>query len=255
MLGNRRQLCCESHTRSLTNSVVGRKDRSQPCSNSAISRSRMATCSRSSRHAVAYCLPGDSPVPARMLSELWVRGDYDEYGAKVTAAVRCSNYSATRRLTCIEACHRDETTPERIKEATAILGAQQVVRKRCYPCPLSGRPLRHHLCLEMVARYAVWLVTLHPRLIPSTLRLTNSEISRSSIATCLRSSRAMPWLSCGDRRRSKTRASSSCFFLRVFCSSVIAGLVLPSKIRQRFALMRFQFGDFTFTQLRDGPLE
>jgi hypothetical protein len=34
------------------------------------------------RHAMAYCLPGDNPLPARMLSELWMRGDYDEYGAK-----------------------------------------------------------------------------------------------------------------------------------------------------------------------------
>ena len=70
---------------------------------------------------------------------------------------------------------------------------------------------------------------------------SSSAISRFRMATFLRSSRAMPWLSGGDRRRSMTLASSSRFFASVFWASVSSGLRGPSKI---FRLgLSYKFGE------------
>jgi hypothetical protein len=50
-----------------------------------------------------------------------------------------------------------------------------------------------------------------------TLDQADSSVnSRSKMACCFLSSRAMPWLSSGDRRRSMTLASSSRFLASVF---------------------------------------
>jgi hypothetical protein len=52
---------------------------------------------------------------------------------------------------------------------------------------------------------------------------SSSAISRSRISTCLRSSRAMPELSPGDRSRSSTRASCSRFLTSARWPSVCSG--------------------------------
>ena len=62
-------------------------------------------------------------------------------------------------------------------------------------------------------------------------------ISPSKMDCCFLSSRSMPWLSGGDRRRSITLASSWRFFASVFSASVASGLRGASNRRYRSTLM------------------
>jgi hypothetical protein len=75
------------------------------------------------------------------------------------------------------------------------------------------------------------------------------------MATCFFSSRAMPWLSGGDRRRSMTPGKLQALPGERLLSFRQLGPARSLEQLMRSELMRFQPGHFVLIQLRLGPLE